>query len=81
MQWLEVGSTVLKAIAYDRFSRSLWIHFHNGRTYQYIDVSRWVVMGLLLSGSKGRYFNTHIRNRYRYMRVIGIEDPEAVPAA
>jgi hypothetical protein len=62
----EVESSVIGAIGY---SRVLQIQFESGRVYQYYDVPQDVYDGMLSAESKGRYFNQHIRGKFKYREI------------
>jgi hypothetical protein len=59
-------STVIANLNYDPDSARLSVWFRpSGRRYDYCDVPPEVYEALRHSGSKGRFFNRHIRNEYR----------------
>jgi len=64
-----VISTELRSVGYDEDRRTLEVEFHRGGTYCYFDVESSVNAELMSTSSKGRYFNTHIKDRYSYQRV------------
>jgi hypothetical protein len=64
-----LDSSSLASVGYDKMSRTLEVEFVNGSVYQYFEVPAGVVGELLSAESAGRYFNAHIRPRYRYTRV------------
>jgi hypothetical protein len=43
--------------------------FRSGAIYRYFAVPPAVVDALIAAKSKGAYFNTHVRNRFRYQRL------------
>jgi hypothetical protein len=45
------------------------LEFRSGAIYRYFAVPPAVVEGLLAAQSKGVYFNTYIRNHFRYQRL------------
>jgi lysyl-tRNA synthetase class 2 len=59
-----VISSVLANVTYDRRTRALEVRFVTGRTYRYADVPADLYERLLKAESKGRFFNSHIRDRY-----------------
>lgn len=61
-------SSVIRAFAYDAEMRRLEIVFTTGRVYLYHDVPPRTVAALGMAESKGRYFNAHIRDCYRFTR-------------
>lgn len=64
-----VISSNLRSVGYDSATRTLEIQFIKSGIYQYFDVSAEAHAGLMIAYSKGRYFDTHIKPRYRYRKV------------
>ena len=63
MTMITVSSSAINAVGFD--GHTLTVEFHNGRTYDHPGVPDWIYRGLLNAASKGRYYNYHIRGRYR----------------
>jgi hypothetical protein len=61
-----VKSTLLASVTYDIGESLLQIEFHDGAIYRYFAVPAAIHNGLLTADSKGSYFNSHIRSRFRY---------------
>ena len=59
-------STVIRAFDYRPDERQLEILFTTGRRSLYHDVPPEAAQALRSAFSKGRHFNTRIRDRYRY---------------
>ncbi|WP_442587287.1 KTSC domain-containing protein [Pedobacter sp. AW31-3R] len=59
-------STVIKQLSYDPETRRLKITFLSGRVYSYKEVPPEIHTAFSISGSKGRYFNAYIKNRYAF---------------
>ena len=64
-----VSSSNLHSVGYDADSQTLEIEFNDGSIYQYYGVLGQIYRGLLSADSKGSYFHTNIRNKYRYTKV------------
>lgn len=63
-------SSMIQSVGYDDTSSILEIEFRSGKIYQYLEVPLGVYLGLVSAGSKGRYFETYIKDaRYTYQRV------------
>ncbi|MEP7286385.1 MAG: KTSC domain-containing protein [Chloroflexota bacterium] len=62
----EVDSTVIGAVGH---SRVLEIEFESGRIYQYYDVPEAIYEEMLKAESKGKYFNSHIRGKFKYQEI------------
>jgi hypothetical protein len=59
-------STVIDHFSYDEINTTLKITFRSGNIYVYKDVPQKVYSDLKIAGSKGRYFNHYIKNRYTF---------------
>ena len=66
MRATAVESTTLAIIAYDEARELLQLEFRSGAAYRYFGVPGGVHEGLLRAASRGRYFNTEIRGRFRH---------------
>lgn len=69
MDWVEFHSTTLARGSYRATPSRLRLEFCNGRVYDYFDVPAQIFEELLAAESKGRYFNSHIRNHFRTQEV------------
>lgn len=67
MQRVQVESSDIVSVGYS--AGTLEVEFRSGRVYQYLEVEPSVYQQFLTAESLGRYFNTHINNRYRYKHV------------
>lgn len=64
-----VESSELRSIGYDEGTLMLEVEFQKRGTYQYFGVTKDVYSSLMSAESKGRYFNTSIKDFYVYRRV------------
>jgi hypothetical protein len=64
-----VESDAIRIVTYDEIAFELDVTFASGKTYRYSGVPRHVYKELIAAESHGRYFNTYIRDRYRYRRI------------
>ena len=62
-------STVIAASDYDAFTSTLRIIFVSGMIYYYENVPEEVYLAFKRSGSKGIYFNRHIKDRYPFKKI------------
>jgi phosphomannomutase len=62
LDWIDIESSHLEAIAHDGDLDILYIRFHNGDIYKYHPVSAIVFIELLNSASKGKFFVQNIKN-------------------
>jgi hypothetical protein len=69
MDMVNVNSTSVAAIGYDKSSETLQIEFNNGTTYQYFDVPERIFDGLSGADSVGGYLAANIKGVYRYSKV------------
>jgi hypothetical protein len=64
-------STAIKFFRYRSATRQLFVTFITGREYVYDGVPPDVHDAFRASGSKGRFFNSEIRDRYDFREVTG----------
>ena len=65
-------STSIRKADYDPRTRVLTVWFvASGRRYDYEDVPPETYAAFRNAFSKGRFFNDHVRNRFRYRLVEG----------
>jgi hypothetical protein len=69
VEWVPLGSSVFTFAAYRAGARQLYLRFHGGDIYRYLECPAAVYGGLLAAESKGRYFSQHIRNRFSFEQV------------
>lgn len=62
-------STVIKSFEYDAGKRELLVVFRSGRRYVYFDVPDERFLAMKSAFSKGDYFNSHIRENYKFIRM------------
>jgi hypothetical protein len=55
--------------AYDAESHILYLRFRSGDVYRYFDFPQDQYPEFLNAESRGRYFLSHIRDRFRYERL------------
>ena len=59
-------STVIRHFEHDPATRQMTVTFTTGRVYVYDDVPDAVAASMRAAPSKGRFFNSQIRDAYRY---------------
>lgn len=64
-----VQSSNLASVGYDSDSQILEIMFRNGSAYQFFNVPEGVYQDLVFARSKGSYFHSRIKDRYRACRI------------
>jgi hypothetical protein len=64
-------SSFIRRFSYDAARRELHVEFVTGRFYIYFDVPEDEVEAFGAADSRGRYFNFHIRDIYRFREVTG----------
>lgn len=62
-------SSVIERFTYDSEKRVLLVLFRSGRSYAYQDVAPETAAAMRGAFSKGEFFNTEIRGRYRFTKV------------
>lgn len=63
-----VDSTSIASVGYEQHTGILTVEFKTGSVYRYFEVPRGVYDAFLAADSKGRFFMSNVRNRYRYER-------------
>ena len=62
-------SSAIRRFRYEPETRTLVVTFVSGEDYAYADVPPEVSAAFREAFSKGRFFQTHVRDRYRYRRL------------
>ena len=65
-----VDSTNLLSVGYDSADGILEVEFRNGRVYEYYRVPEAIYERLLTERSPGEFFSQHIKDQYRFRRVL-----------
>ena len=69
VDWVTVASSNVAAIGYSPDFARLWVRFHNGSVYAFLDEPESVYQGYLSAPSKGRYHHYHVKDQFGYLRV------------
>ena len=69
MDWQPLESKMLASVAYDAENRILYLRFRSGDVYRYFEFPGDQYRAFLNAESRGRYFLSHIRDRFRYERL------------
>ena len=69
LDWLPLESRLLAAAAYIAPRRLLYLRFQTGELYRYFTFPADQYQEFLEAESQGRYFLSHIRNRFPYERL------------
>ena len=67
MNLIPVSSSNISSIGYER--GTLYVRFHSGQMYAYFNVPEIIYNNLMNASSKGKYFEAHIKNNYRYAKI------------
>jgi hypothetical protein len=59
----------MRSVGYDQKSQVLEVEFQSGVIYRYLDIPPALYKALWEAESKGRYFNSEIRDIYEFVRV------------
>ena len=62
-------SSAISSFNYEQDNTTLYITFISGLRYKYKDVPPEIYNMLKAAGSKGRYFNHYIRNKFKYKKI------------
>lgn len=68
---MDVDSAAIQAIDYDADREKLFVRFQSGARYVYVGVPGEVCRSFLDADSKGRFFQSEIRDQYPYNRLEG----------
>jgi hypothetical protein len=66
MERQPVKSNSIRAIGYDIATETLEIEFQDGALFRYLAVPEFLYHGLMVSDSKGGFFNTRLNRRYKF---------------
>lgn len=69
LDWQPIESKLLATAAYAAPRRQLYLRFHSGDVYRYFSFPAEQYQEFLAAESQGRYFLSHIRNRFPYQRL------------
>lgn len=69
LDWQPVESKLLAAAAYVAPRRILYLRFHSREIYRYFTFPADQYQAFVGAESKGRYFLSHIRNRFPYQKL------------
>ena len=64
-----VASSALHRVDYDRSTQELTIVFNDSAVYRYSAVPEHIYECLLSATSKGRFFNTEVRDNYKCKKI------------
>jgi hypothetical protein len=67
--WVEVDSSLVRAVAYDSETRALDVEFASGQIYSYSGVPQAIYDAFISSDTKGQFFNQVVRPTYDHKRV------------
>ena len=71
MKWLALESRMLSAAAYDHLKQILYLRFRDtGCVYRYFEFPAAHYQAFLSAESRGRFFRSHIRDHFRYERMV-----------
>jgi hypothetical protein len=65
----EVRSSELRWVGYEESTLLLEVEFHGGEIYRYFGVPARLVLEFLEAKSIGRFFNAHIRPKFKFEKV------------
>lgn len=68
MKRVLVESSSLRSAGYSAEERRLQVEFLSGTVYDYFGVPPAVHEALMMADSKGSFFNTEVKERYRFER-------------
>lgn len=81
MDRVALHSTLLASAGHDSRRRLLDVEFRTGELYRFFNVPSACYRELLGADSKGRYFNSSIRNRFPYQHLSRPASPVVLALA
>ena len=69
MKKVNVTSSNIAAIGYDKKELKLYVDFKNGYEYVYHDVPRSIHKGLMEADSHGKYLSANVKGHFEYNRI------------
>jgi hypothetical protein len=69
MDRTRVSSTNIRSIGYDEGSQTLEVEFTSGGIYDYAAVPKNVYQRFMAAPSKGRFFDSSVKDKYRTLKV------------
>jgi hypothetical protein len=69
MDRTRVASTNIRSIGYDESSQALEVEFTSGGIYRYDGVPPNVHQRFMAAPSKGRFFDSFVKNKYRTVKL------------
>lgn len=69
MERINVISSNLKSVGYDKSTNILEIEFHQGTVYQYFGVPESIFISLINSSSKGEFHSQFIKDNFNYSKI------------
>lgn len=71
LRWMQLDSSCVAAVAYDRDHRLLYVQMHSSvtRAYVYQRVQEAEFMTFITARSAGGHFARHVRNKYQCTRL------------
>lgn len=69
MDRTRVSSTNIRSIGYDEGSQTLEVEFTSGGIYDYAGVPKNVYQRFMAAPSKGRFFDSVVKDKYRTVKL------------
>lgn len=65
IRWVQVESSAIRQIGYDKKTRRMYIDFRNSLPrYEYCDVPEHIFHDFVAASSVGRFFHYYIKDKY-----------------
>lgn len=69
MERERVRSSNIRSVGYNPGDEILEVEFTNGGVYQYFSVSKQLYERFMAATSKGRFFSTYIRDKFKTKKI------------
>ena len=71
MEFEKVESSNIEGVSYSEGTETVYVKFKNGTVYEYEGVPISIYLDLMESDSKGKFFNSNIKNAgFKYRKVV-----------
>lgn len=64
-----VQSSSIRSIGYDEETQDMHVHFNGTGTYVYHDVPPETHQAIMMSGSKGNFLHTNVKNKHKFTKL------------
>lgn len=67
--WVNVASSNVAGISYDKENKNLFVEFSKGSVYVYYGVPKAIAKDMFLANSMGKFVHRYLKNKYAYRQI------------